>query len=372
MTETALLADIVLPATMFMEHDDLYQAGGHSHIQIGAEADRAAGRMPVEPRGAAGPRRAAGCAASRLRDDRDGDHRRNAACLRLAGREDGAGAALDRHRAAVRRGAFPSRLSAAGQALPFRARLARDRSRLGAHADAARLHAGDRRSDARSSVPHGDRAGAAVPQHQLHRDADVAASGKGGRPCCCIRPMRRALGIADGDRVRLGNARGEVVLHARLFDGLQPGVVVAESVWPNAAFEGGIGINALTSDDPAPPMGGAVFHDTAVWLRAASCARMPLAAEYCKGKQTRMAKRIAFVGAGAIGGYIGANLTALGPRRHADRSMARACRGNARRGHAPLRHDRGRRTAPSASTPCTSPMCRSWRSSSRSTSPSSR
>ena len=69
--------------------------------------------------------------------------------------------------------------------------------------------------------------------------------------------------------MRLGNARGEVVLHARLFDGLQPGVVVVESVWPNAAFEGGIGINALTSDDPAPPVGGAVFHDTAVWLRAA-------------------------------------------------------------------------------------------------------
>ena len=69
--------------------------------------------------------------------------------------------------------------------------------------------------------------------------------------------------------VRLGNTRGEVVLHARLFDGLQPGVLVAESVWPNAEFEGGIGINALTSDDPGPPAGGAVFHDTAVWLRAA-------------------------------------------------------------------------------------------------------
>ena len=64
--------------------------------------------------------------------------------------------------------------------------------------------------------------------------------------------------------------RQNLMLHARLFDGMQPGVVVAESVWPNAAFEGGIGINALTSDDPAPPMGGAVFHDTAVWLRAAA------------------------------------------------------------------------------------------------------
>ena len=35
LTETARWSDIVLPATMFMEHDDLYQAGGHSHIQIG-------------------------------------------------------------------------------------------------------------------------------------------------------------------------------------------------------------------------------------------------------------------------------------------------------------------------------------------------
>lgn len=100
-----------------------------------------------------------------------------------------------------------------------------------------------------------------------------------GRPTVLLHPVDAArLGIADGDRVRLGNTRGEVVLHAHLFDGLQPGILVAESVWPNAAFEGGIGINALTSDDPAPPMGGAVFHDTSVWLRSAA-AKMPLAAE---------------------------------------------------------------------------------------------
>ena len=35
MTETAALADLVLPATTFLEHDDIYGAGGHSHIQAG-------------------------------------------------------------------------------------------------------------------------------------------------------------------------------------------------------------------------------------------------------------------------------------------------------------------------------------------------
>lgn len=35
MTDTALLADVVLPATMFMEHDDIYRGGGHQHIILG-------------------------------------------------------------------------------------------------------------------------------------------------------------------------------------------------------------------------------------------------------------------------------------------------------------------------------------------------
>ena len=35
MTETAALADIVLPATMFLEHDDLYLGGGHQYLELG-------------------------------------------------------------------------------------------------------------------------------------------------------------------------------------------------------------------------------------------------------------------------------------------------------------------------------------------------
>ena len=33
-----------------------------------------------------------------------------------------------------------------------------------------------------------------------------------------------ALGIADGDRLLIGNKRGEVRLHAKLFDGVRRGV----------------------------------------------------------------------------------------------------------------------------------------------------
>lgn len=79
----------------------------------------------------------------------------------------------------------------------------------------------------------------------------------------------KGLEITEGARVRLGNDQGSVLLHAKLYDGVQPGVIVVESVWPNAAFEEGIGINALVSADPGPPNGGAVFHDTAVWMTKA-------------------------------------------------------------------------------------------------------
>ena len=43
MTETAQHADVVLPATTFLEHDDLYQAGGQMHIQVHRAIIEAAG-----------------------------------------------------------------------------------------------------------------------------------------------------------------------------------------------------------------------------------------------------------------------------------------------------------------------------------------
>ncbi len=91
-----------------------------------------------------------------------------------------------------------------------------------------------------------------------------------GRPTVLVHPEdMREIGIEAGDRVRIGNRRASVVVHAKVFDGVQQGVVVVESIWPNHAFEEGIGINALVSAEPGAPNGGAVYHDTAVWLRPA-------------------------------------------------------------------------------------------------------
>jgi anaerobic selenocysteine-containing dehydrogenase len=90
------------------------------------------------------------------------------------------------------------------------------------------------------------------------------------RPAVMIHPEDCAdLGLSEGDLARLGNDQGSVVVHVEIFDGLQRGVIVVESTWPNAAFIEGKGINTLISADPGPPRGGAVFHDTAVWVRPA-------------------------------------------------------------------------------------------------------
>ena len=46
LTETAQVADVVLPATMFVEHNDLYRSYGHTFLQIGETGHCAAAPMP--------------------------------------------------------------------------------------------------------------------------------------------------------------------------------------------------------------------------------------------------------------------------------------------------------------------------------------
>ncbi|MBV8961653.1 MAG: molybdopterin oxidoreductase family protein, partial [Hyphomicrobiales bacterium] len=92
-----------------------------------------------------------------------------------------------------------------------------------------------------------------------------------GKPSVMIHPNDAAkLGINEGEPVLIGNRRGETILTAKLFAGLQRGVLIAESVHPNHAHIGGRGINTLTGADPVAPHGGAAFHDNKVWVKKAA------------------------------------------------------------------------------------------------------
>jgi anaerobic selenocysteine-containing dehydrogenase len=91
-----------------------------------------------------------------------------------------------------------------------------------------------------------------------------------GRPEAQIHPeVCTQMGLEAGDEVRIGNQQGSVVVHVRPTAGLRRSTVIVESVWPNSAFVEGIGINLLVSAEAGQPNGGAVFHDTAVWLKQA-------------------------------------------------------------------------------------------------------
>jgi anaerobic selenocysteine-containing dehydrogenase len=277
MTETARWADIVLPATMFMEHDDLYQAGGHTHIQIGPKL--------IEPPG----------------ECRSNHEVLQGLATRLGAKHPGFQmTAMELIDATLRASGWPDAETVLRErwidaALPFekahfltgfpqpdkRFHFAPDWAVLGPdHARMPRLP--DHMANIDETTPEYPFRLVTAPARGFLNTSftEMSSSRKReARPTVLIHTEDAAhLGIADGTRVRLGNVRGEVVLHARLAEGLQPGVLVAESIWPSEAFECGIGINALTSDDPGPPGGGAVFHDTAVWLHAAA-AELPLAAE---------------------------------------------------------------------------------------------
>jgi anaerobic selenocysteine-containing dehydrogenase len=267
MTGTAALADIVLPATMFMEHDDVYQAGGHPHIQIGPKLIDPPGECRSNHEVIQG-------LAARLGAEHPGFGMTAMevvdATLRASGYPDAATVLQRRWIDCQPDFATAHFLDGFGHA-DKRFHFAPDWSLLGPdHAVMPAL------PDHMATI---DAAGAdrpfrlvAAPARQFLNTSftETPTSRKReGRPTARMHPDDAArLGITEGSRVRLGNARGEVVVHAHLAEGQQPGVLVVESVWPDADFEGGIGINALTSDDPAPPVGGAVFHDTAVWLRA--------------------------------------------------------------------------------------------------------
>ena len=268
MTETAAMADIVLPATTFLEHDDIYTASGHPHLQVT--------RKVIEPYAEARPNHYVHCElARRLGAEHPGfemtEWEMIDAMLKASGLPD-AQTMYDAHwldcALPFERMNFHDGFGTPDGRFHFRP----DWSRVGRDADPMPRMPGFLDNVDGASAEHPFRLVTAPARSFLNTSftETPGSQAREARPTVMIHPETCArLGIGDGERVRLGNDRGTVVLHAEIFDGLQPDVVVVESIWPNAAFEEGMGINSLVSADAGPPRGGAVFHDTAVWVRPA-------------------------------------------------------------------------------------------------------
>jgi anaerobic selenocysteine-containing dehydrogenase len=90
---------------------------------------------------------------------------------------------------------------------------------------------------------------------------------KEGRPSLEINPAdASALGVADGQVVKVHNGRGSVLLHAKLTDGVRPGVVVSpKGHWGRRSLDGR-NVNQLTDDTLSDMGGGSTFHDVRVFV----------------------------------------------------------------------------------------------------------
>lgn len=272
MTDTARYADVVLPATTFLEHDDVYQQGGSSHILLGLRV--------IEPLPDTRPNHFVICElARRLGAEHPGFGMSEREIIDWTLKRSG-WPGLEELKKARWHDCQPDFESAhylKGFKTPSgKFRFAPDWAAF----KFASFSAGvpmPRYPDHWAVIEAADgehpfRLVTAPARNYLNTSFTETPTSqkKESRPTVKIHPADAGrLNIADGQRVRLGNRRGAVVLHAELFAGVQPGVLVSESIWPNGAFEDGVGINAVTGADPGSPEGGAAFHDNAVWLRAA-------------------------------------------------------------------------------------------------------
>ncbi|MFO1075484.1 MAG: molybdopterin-dependent oxidoreductase [Geminicoccaceae bacterium] len=265
LTETAAMADIVLPATMFLEHADIYQAGAHPTIQI---------HKPLFPAHA---------------ECRPNHWVITELARRLGAEHPGfAMSAWELIEDLCRRSGWPEAetIHAAGghEVLPDfatahhlegfptpdgRFRFRPDWASLGPHGHLMPLLP-DHMPVTDEVSPEKPFRLVAAPARQFLNSSftEMPTSRKReARPTALLAPEVMAqLGLVEGEQVRLGNERGSVRVHVKARAGQHADTIVVEGIWPNRYWEDGIGINLLLGADPAPPNGGAAIHDTAVWL----------------------------------------------------------------------------------------------------------
>lgn len=100
-----------------------------------------------------------------------------------------------------------------------------------------------------------------------------------GAPAVEMNPADAAArGIEEGDLVELFNDRGGFTVRARISSSVQPGALFTPTLWRAADSVDGRGANWTTSDEPADYAGGAVFHGNLVEARPARSEAAPVMA----------------------------------------------------------------------------------------------
>ncbi|MGO4354020.1 molybdopterin-dependent oxidoreductase [Rhizobium sp. RAF36] len=279
MTDTAEMADIVIPATMFVEHDDIYRAGGQNHILLGPKLveppetvrsnlfviEELAKRLGVSDRPGFGFT-ARDMVDRVLKDsnlpdydyflehkwfDRQPDFD-DAHFLNGFAHADG----KFHFRPDWVNGAAPNKPPAAVGALGPHEELPQFPDQV----DVIEL----------ADAEHPFRLATSPARNFLNSSfAETKTSRqKEGRPELMVNPEDAlAHGLETGDLVHIGNTRGDLRIHVKVTEEVKPGVLIAEGLWPNKAHVDGEGINVLTGADPVAPYGGAAVHDNKVWLR---------------------------------------------------------------------------------------------------------
>lgn len=275
MTDTAAMADIVLPATMFLEHDDVYQGGGHQFVMWGGKL--------VDAPGACRSNHDVICAlAHRLGAVHRGFEMTPAEIVDRTLQASGHGTleALKAQDWLDVQPDFRASHYLDGFAWPsgkFRFRPewpAVPNANIGPTAQAAAMPAFPDHWDVTETADAARPFRLATSPARNFLNSSFAetptSQAKEGPPALLIHPEdAAALGVAEGASVEVGNDRGAVRLSARPFEGLRRGVVIAEGLHANRAHPGGAGINTLVGADSVAPYGGAAFHDVAVWVTPA-------------------------------------------------------------------------------------------------------
>src|SRR5262245_2986393 len=271
MTDTARYADLVLPATTSMEHEDLYRSYGQFYLSLA--------RPVLPPHGEARSNwevcgmlaNALGVAESHYAHSPEAMIRR---CL-ARGNDTVRGITYERLCA---EGSV--RLNLPRPYMPFAE---------GAPTASGKVELYSARMVARGLPPlptwtplaEGPSDGALavryplqciVPPNRFFLNSSFSQSEqlrrRQGTPTVMLAPADAAArAIADGDQVCVESARGAATFKAHVTDATRPGVAVIEGIWWHRFHPGGHGVNFLTDDRVTDMGGGPALHSNLVEVR---------------------------------------------------------------------------------------------------------